>query len=236
MVRKGKIIVIDGADGTGKATTTQLVLMLLQQRKPLGQAKVLTESFPNYREFHGRQVRAYLSGDEAEAAVWVPPEIRADPYCASLPYAADRYRTYINRMQPQLSLGNWYLLDRYSSSNMAHMGAKLTSVPERNRFIKRLGYLENSYFQLPKPDLVLILNLPEEIRVRRTEKRRDSTRAPADDHEQNLSYMAKVAQEYRRLADKFGWTIVEGVEDGRELTKEEMADRIFQRVVCYLGL
>lgn len=234
MDKKGKIIVIDGADGTGKATATASVLKLLRDRKPLGEVAFLTESFPNYHDFYGRQVRAYLAGDEADGLVLVPPEIRVDPYCAALPFAADRYRTYIERMRSQLEKGSWYLLDRYYTSNMAHMATRLDSLTQRDQFINRLGKLEIGYFGLPKPSLVIVLDLPEEIRNARVRGRHGAS-PRTDIHEQNLHYMAKVAEEYRRLAGKFGWTVVEGVVDGRALTKKEIAERVYDAIVRFVG-
>lgn len=232
MDKNGRIIVIDGADGTGKATATARVLKLLSERRPFGEDNILTASFPNYDNdaFYGKQVSAYLAGDSADKDQRVPQEIRDDPYLAALPFAADRYQAFTKRMKPQLAQGNWYLLDRYYTSSMAYMAAKLDSETERDQFIEWLELLETGYFGLPKPYLVVILDLPEQIRAERVRVRQGN--APRTDiHEQNLDYMAEVAKEYRRLANKFGWMIVGGVENDRQLTEEENAEKIYQAIV-----
>jgi len=236
--KQGGIIVIDGPDGTGKATTAKLVLELCQTRKPLGKVDFLSESFPNYADFFGRQIRAYLDGDQANPELRVPTEIRQDPLLASLPFAADRYQTYQRVMKPQLDQGNWYILDRFISSNMTFQGAKIADPTEKATFQHRLAQLEHGYFNLPKPELVIILSLSEPIRRRRTEQRLlehlqqngelTGKISRHDLHEQNLDYMAKVALEYTALAKKFGWQIVNCVEGIRELTPIEVAEKVYQ--------
>lgn len=242
--KKGGIVVIDGPDGTGKATTAKLVLELCQTRKPLGAVKFLSESFPNYADFYGRQIRAYLDGDAATLEQRVPAQIRQDPYCASLPYAADRYQTYKKVMKPQLDRGNWYILDRFISSNMAFQGAKITEPRAKEQFLRRLTELEHGYFNLPTPDLVIILTLLEPIRCQRTEGRLRDHLQKSDNlsgkisrhdlHEQDLTYMTQVAVEYKALARKLNWQIVDCVEGNRELTPEEVAEKVYQAILLKL--
>lgn len=237
----GGIIVIDGPDGVGKATTTALVLELLQERKPLGGCLVLTESFPDYGSFFGTQVRNYLSGDDAEDQVRVPVEIRSDPRCASLPYAADRYWAFATKIWPQLNAGNWYVFDRYIVSNLAHQGAKIKNPAERDRFLEKLSLLEHGFFGLPTPNLTVILSLPETIRQQRVASRRvrevlETGEKPSTDiHEQDDRYMASVAVEYRRLASRHGWSTVELVANGRELSPDEVAEKVYDVIVTKLA-
>ncbi len=236
--RQGGIIVIDGPDGTGKSTTIKLVLELCRRRKPLGPTKFLSEGFPNYADFYGKQVRSYLDGDQASEERRVPSEIRQDPYCASLPYAADRYRTYTKVMKAKLDSGGWFILDRYISSNMAFQGAKIANQKEKRLFVGRLIQLEHGYFNLPKPDLVIILSLSETVRKKRTDLRQLNHLKKGggqigqfskhDLHEQDLVYMAKVAAQYKALTKQFGWQNVDCLDNGRELTPTEVAERVYQ--------
>jgi dTMP kinase len=238
---RSNIIVVDGVDGTGKATATAKLLQLLNERHPLGEAEVLTTSFPRYDQYYGKLVDARLRGDDAPEAIRVPPEIRADPFCATLPYAADRYWTYWNEMLPRIMAGHWYLLDRFISSNMAHMAAMIPDEAGRSDYLTRLFQLEHGYFGLPKPDEVFILSLPEEIRQARTEKRRQDALSSADNlsgqvrstdiHEQNLAYMAEVAKVYDWLTVIYNWHKIDCVEFGHELTPDEIAEKIYALIV-----
>lgn len=159
---KGKIIAIDGPDGTGKATTTKLLLELLNSRKPFGNTEFLTASFPDYSGFFGKQVRHYLDGDTAHDLVLVPAEVRNDPLLASWPYAADRYTTYQSIIQ-KIEEGNWFILDRYVQSNMAHQGAKIVNLNDRDRFCEKVEMLEHGYLGLPRADITVVLLLREDI-------------------------------------------------------------------------
>jgi len=239
----GGIVVIDGADGTGKATTTKIVLRLLQERAAQDKLVWFTESFPNYSSYYGQQIRNYLDGDEASVQVRVPKEIRDDPYCASLAYAADRYVTF-QRMKRAIAKGGWYLLDRYISSNMAHQGAKIAKPRERADFYVRLQMLEHSYFNLPEARLTVVLNLPESIRRARVEERRAAYSTDrlgrigqTDIHEQDDGYMAAVAKEYGRLArDLNDWRPVECAVDNIQLPQEEIAQLVLAQILEYLKL
>jgi dTMP kinase len=235
----GKIIVIDGVDGTGKATTTRKVIALLKGSKIFGETKILTTSFPNYNSFYGQQIRAYLDGDAAQEIVRFPTEIRANPLLASWPYAADRYIVYHTVMKDELSRGSWFIFDRFTQSNMAHQSAKLPSV-ERDEFLSRLHQLEHGYLGLPVPDYVFILSLPEIIRERRVRERLAKALADnklggqissTDIHEQNLVYMAEVAGVYEQLAASNNWDLIHCATNNAEYTPEEIAGVIYKKII-----
>lgn len=233
----GKIIVIDGPDGTGKNTTTNRVVDLLRTRRPLGDREIFTESFPDYSAYFGKQVRNYLNGDDANELVRVPEEIRADPLLASMPYAEDRYWTYIKRMKANLEKGGVYILDRYVQSNMAHQGAKVPDIKDRDVFCAKIVLLEHSIFGLPHADHTIILNLEESLRDARVKSRRQELAGQTwqvgitDIHEQNDAYMAEVAWEYLRLAKDNDWAIVNCNHDRYELTPEEVAEEVYASIV-----
>lgn len=236
----GKLIVIDGPDGTGKAAATKHVLGLLNERKPLGELEVFAQSFPNYHEFYGRQVRAYLDGDEAHEMVRVPEDIRLDPVCASVPYALDRYWTFKTVMESKLEQGHWFLLDRYFTSNMGHQGSRLETLEERLKFFDRLMWLELNYCGVPEPKVVIILDLPEEVRRARTEARRcealqtqpfSGQVSHTDIHEQSPTHMRRAADVYRQMVNHFGWPLINGFQDGRELSPSEMAEKVYDTIL-----
>lgn len=239
----GRIIVIDGPDGTGKATVTENVLALFNDHKPLGDLDVLTQSFPRYESFYGKMVRAYLDGDEAPELVRVPNDYRLDPICASVPYALDRYRTYQEVMRPAMEQGHWFLCDRYYTSNMGHQGSRMDTLQERLDFFDRLMWLETGYCQLPEPAAIVILDLPEEVRQGRIERRRNvATTAgtlggqvgKTDIHEQDSEHMRRAADVYRQMATHFHWPLVNGVQDNHELSESEMAEQVYAAILAQI--
>lgn len=245
MEQLGGIIVIEGSDGTGKETVTKNVVRLLNERQLFGNLAVLTQSFPNYQEFYGRQVRHYLNGDAAPEIVRVPEDIRLDPICASAPYAMDRYWTYQTVMKSALEDGHWFVCDRYYTSNMGHQGSRMESLKERVAFFDRLMRLELEYCQLPQPAAVIILDLPEELRQARIELRRTAAETAgtiggqvgkADIHEQDPEHMRRAAAVYQQMAFHFGWPLVSGVEDGRELTEAEMTEKVYDAILQQLPI
>ncbi len=233
----GKIIVIDGPDGTGKKTTIEILIELLRTRLTFGDREIFTESFPNYEGYYGKQVDHYLKGDQAPKIVRVPEGIRNNPLLASWPYAADRYLTYRTRMKPNLEKGGIYILDRYVQSNLAHQGAKIPDNKDREVFCGKIVFLEHSVLGLPHADLTVILNLEESIRAARTEDRRAKEAGQTDQvkhtdiHEQNEAYMAEVAREYLRLANSYDWAIVNCNHGRYELTPEEVAEEVYTSIV-----
>ncbi|HUD21151.1 MAG TPA: hypothetical protein VMQ44_03745 [Candidatus Saccharimonadales bacterium] len=237
---QGGIIVIDGPDGTGKATTTRLVLEMLNASQSLGGKKFLSASFPNYREYFGQLVRNYLDGDSADEIVRVPAKIRDNPLLASWPYAADRYETYHEVMRPQIEKGTWFLLDRYICSNLAHQGAKIDDEDERHKFGLKTMLLEHGYLGLPEANLTIILNLPEEIRRARVIARRAQVAdnrgqvGQADIHEQNDAYMTAVAAEYLQLAEANSWIVVGCTAGDVELTPEQVATKVYETIVEWI--
>jgi len=245
MVTKPGIIVIDGPDGTGKATVAKNVLTLLNEQKVLGHQEVLTQSFPNYDSFYGKLVRAYLDGDSAPELLKVPNDIRNDPICASVMYAMDRYRTYVEFMRSAMEAGHWFLCDRYYTSNMAHQGSRLSTIQERREFWDRLMWLETRYCQLPEPVIVIILELPEKVRSERTERRRAEAVqsgsiggkiSTTDIHEQDSHHMRQTAAVYKQMARYFDWPLISGVENNRELSESEMTQRVYQTIIKSLSL
>lgn len=238
-----KMIVVDGPDGTGKETVVSNLQEMFNEHKTLSKLPLLIQSFPNYSGFYGQQVSAYKAGDSADEVVRMPKELRDDPICASVPYALDRYQTYHKVMKPKLEQGHWFICDRYYTSNMGHQGSKMTTTEERLAFFDRLMFLELEYLQIPKPRVVIILDLPDEVRERRTNARRDealtmqvtsSKVAVTDIHEQDPDHMRRASDTYRLMASHFSWPLISGVENDRELTREEMAEKVYWKILSCL--
>lgn len=148
-MKKGKLIVLDGGDGSGKATQTAL---LVKQLKKEG-VKVKTLDFPQYENnFFGSFIGACIRGEHGDF-------VSVDPYIASTLYAADRFESK-KKIENWLSKGNIVVLDRYVSANQMHQGGKIKDAKELKKFLTWLDHMEFSIFKLPRPHLILYLDVP----------------------------------------------------------------------------
>ena len=192
MSRNGKLIVIDGTDGSGKSTQIKLLLEYL--RKNRFRCKLV--DFPRYHSsFHGRVVARYLSGEFGKDV---------NPYLASLAYAVDRAsaRDEINEW---LSRGYIVIADRYTSASMAYQTAKLPK-KERRKFLKWLMQMEYGVHKLPKENIVLFLHVPIEVGKKLVEKRGGQKYIGGktkDIHEEKLNYQKEAEKMYLELCKKY---------------------------------
>lgn len=162
--RKGKLIVLDGNDGSGKQTQSE---MLRSHLISLG-IRVLLVSFPRYNEtFFGRMLRRLLDDKKVDFA-------NVDPWLASLPYAADRW---ISRrlIVDFLNSGGWVICDRYVSANQIHQGGKFENESEREDFLAALDQLEFREFRVPRPDISIYLDVPVRISLVLMQKKKRDT-------------------------------------------------------------
>src|SRR3990167_10874265 len=149
MAKKGKLIVIDGTDSSGKATQTEL---LIRHLKHDGR-KVKVVDFPDYySNFFGKFIGHCLS-EQYYNFVKVHPKI------ASVLYAADRFETK-NKLEQWLKEGNIVIANRYASANQIHQGGKISNTKKREAFVKWLAEMEYEVFKIPKPDAVFYLSVP----------------------------------------------------------------------------
>jgi dTMP kinase len=150
--KKGKLIVIDGIDGSGKATQVNL----LKERLEREGHKVQTIDFPRYEHnFFGALIGQYLSGIYGDF-------IAMDPRVASVLYAADRFESS-PQIREWLDAGHTVIADRYVSANQIHQGGKIPDKKARKEFLKYLENMEHGAFKTPRPDLVIYLDVPFEV-------------------------------------------------------------------------
>ena len=148
-MKRGKLIVIDGTDGVGKATQTKLLVSRLKREG----VPVETLDFPQYyNNFFGDFIAANLTGKYGNF-------LKVDPYIASVMYAADRFESK-PKIEKWLKEGKTVILDRYVSANQMHQGGKLKNAAKRKRFLNWLDKMEHGVFGLPRPDLIIYLHLP----------------------------------------------------------------------------
>lgn len=151
-MKKGKLIVIDGIDGSGKATQTKF----LDKRLKKEGYKVRSIDFPRYYDnFFGALIGDYLSGKFGDF-------IQTDPRVASVLYAADRFESS-GQIRKWLDAGYVVISDRYVSANQIHQGSKIRSATKRRKFLLWLDKMEFEIFKIPRPDMVIYLDVPFEV-------------------------------------------------------------------------
>jgi len=194
---RGKFIVFEGADGTGKTTQAKLLFDYLKEKKK----DVVFSSFPNYQSAWGKMVRRYLDGEFGDVN-------QVSPYLASMLYAGDRL-SESERIKKWQKAGKIIICDRYMASNIAHQVAKLQPPNSKLQFIKWLEELEYGENKIPKPDLVILLTIPETIAQKFMRKR------VRDIHEKNVFYQKRVAKEFLDLAKaNKNWAVVSNTKGG----------------------
>ena len=200
---KGKLIVIEGLDGSGKATQAKRLAAALQQ---LGK-RVREISFPNYDSDSSTLVKMYLSG----AFGTQPGDVNA--YAASSFYAVDRYAGMKQDWGAFYDSGGILIADRYTTSNAVHQCCKLPGA-QWDAYLDWLFDYEYRLLGLPTPDLVVYLRLGIETSQRLMSERYHGDEKKKDIHESNLSYLeqAHLAADY--CASKYNWKTVECAERG----------------------
>ena len=199
------LLVVDGLDGSGKSTQTQLLAQRIQDTG----RKVKLISFPDYKEPSSALVKMYLAGELSDS----PEGVNA--YAASTFYAVDRYASYKKFWESDYRAGTVILASRYVTSNMMHQMSKLP--PEQwDDYLRWLEDYEYNKLELPRPDLVLFLSLPLALSQKLLSKRYDGDAAKKDIHEADLAYLEQCSRAAAYAGAKLGWQFVE-VSDGEHL-------------------
>lgn len=233
MKLNGKIIVIEGTDGSGKQTQTAL---LKQSLENMGY-DVYTISFPNYESPSSALVKMYLNGDISNTANQVSAE------AASIFYAADRYITYKKEMEEVYKEGKKViLLDRYVGSNIIHQGAKKIKEMENlskeeqeeslQQFMTWLSNLEYDTLKIPKPDITFFLNVPIDYTIKLREKRVNKITGgdKQDIHEADTNYL-KTAYTAGMMASKLlDWKVIPCVENDQMRSIEDIHNDILKNI------
>lgn len=226
-VQKGHFFVLDGPDGSGKTTQTEL---LAQAVRKMGK-KVLVVDFPQYgTSFFGAMVGAYLKGEFGDV-------FKISPYLSSLLYALDRWSARV-KMRNALDKGIIILANRYTSSNIIHQGAKFKKKREREDFFAWLDIAEFTALQIPRPTKVLFLDVPTRISWNLIEHRNRSTHpqgSKRDKHEQSKSHLQKAYNTAKAYAKRnSNWSIVSCTQGNKLLSPEAVHGRVLKIVQKYL--
>jgi len=219
----GKLIVIEGTDGSGKSTQFQLLTQRLENDGKTFQKLV----FPQYAEPSSALIRMYLGGEFGTR----PSDVNA--YAASAFYAVDRYASYKKVWGECYENGGLIVSDRYTTSNAVHQASK---EPEeaRGAYLKWLYEFEYEKLGLPAPDLVLYLDVPTDFTEQLMRRREADTNTKADIHEQDMSYLATCRRTGKAAAEFYGWTVIQCVRDGAMRTIEDIHEEIYRHVAACL--
>jgi dTMP kinase len=198
MQARGKLIVLEGIDGSGKRTQLD-ALSSEFSRRGVAFAQI---SFPNYSGFYGKLVAQFLNGEFGSLAA-------VDPHLSALLYAGDRLESK-PEIESALTAGNVVLADRYVASNLAHQGARVPR-EKRGNFLAWLKQLEYEVHALPVEDLVIYLRVPVAQAYRNVGQKaaREYTKARRDLQESDLAHLEAASQVYDELARQLNWVTIE---------------------------
>ena len=213
----GKLIVIEGTDGSGKSTQFRL----LTERLTAEGREFKKLVFPQYSEESSALIRMYLGGEFGKK----PTDVNA--YAASTFYAVDRYASYKKVWGDWYENGGLVVSDRYTTSNAVHQASK---EPDQKAFLGWLYDLEYDKLGLPRPDLVLYLDVPTDFTEKMLRHREQDTGTTADIHEQDTEYLATCRRTGRAAAEFYGWTVVQCVKDGEMRSIEDIHEEIYRHV------
>ncbi len=216
----GTLIVFEGTDGSGKSTQFQKLCRRVSQQGRAFQKLV----FPQYSEPSSALIRMYLNGEFGSR----PGDV--NPYAASAFYAVDRYASYKKAWGEAYERGGLVLTDRYSTSNAVHQTVKCPP-EERGDFLRWLDDFEHTKLGLPRPDLVLYLDMPTRQAVSLLRRREADTHIRGDIHEVDTGYLAACRECALQAAQVLGWTVIPCVDgEGALRSVEDIHGEIWSLV------
>lgn len=215
----GKLIVLEGTDGSGKATQARLLCQSLAERG-ISWREI---DFPRYGKPSAAMVQEYLDGNLGSH----PGDVNA--YAASMFYAMDRYASFKQDWGGFYTAGGVVVADRYTTSNAVHQASKLPPA-ERKAYLDWLFDLEYRLLELPQPDLVIYLDMPTEIAQRMMRRREEATGTHADIHEQDVAYLRQCRENAGQVARLCGWTVIPCACGDEPRSMEEIHRRVLAAV------
>ncbi|MBQ9953175.1 MAG: deoxynucleoside kinase [Clostridia bacterium] len=216
----GRLLVIDGLDGSGKGTHSKLVAAKLNE---LG-IPAERISFPDYDSPSSALLQMYLHGEFGTHA----DDVNA--YAASVFFAADRFAGFRTKYQKLYDDGVILVADRYTTSNIVHQMSKLPK-DEWDGFIEWLSDFEYGKLELPRPDAVIYLDMKPEISQALIERRYRGDLSKKDIHELDVSYLQKSRDCALYVGEQLGWRMTPMYDEaGVPRSKQENFEIIFEQV------
>ncbi|HHX58797.1 MAG TPA: dTMP kinase [Candidatus Moranbacteria bacterium] len=223
--KKGKLIVVDGTDGSGKATQVKLLVKRFRKEGH----KVKTIDFPQYQNnFFGKLIGQCLAGENGD---WV----NVNPKVASVLYAADRWESSI-KIKKWLKEGFFVVIDRYVSSNQIHQGGKVLNGKKRQDFLNWLDEMEYQVFKIPRPSLIIYLDVPLEhsSRLLKNEDyliKKKYLNGKKDQHETDLQHQENAKKSALKMVEASNrWVKINCVKKGKLLDRETISDLIWEEI------
>ncbi|MGN1129780.1 MAG: dTMP kinase [Ruminococcus sp.] len=219
----GKFIVIEGLDGSGKATQTEILRKYLEQK-----GKNVTKlTFPDYDNPSSSLVKMYLGGQLGEN----PADVNA--YAASAFYSVDRVSSFLQFWKKDYEKGNVILADRYATSNIIYQMTKLPC-EQWDSFIEFQEDFEYKKLAVPKPDLIIYLDVEPDVSQRLLSNRYSGDESKKDLHEKNVDFLLNCRKSALYAAEKLNWKRISCTENGTMRTIEDISNDIKNIVEGYL--
>lgn len=214
---KGKMIVIEGLDGSGKATQTSLLCDKLTES---GKSFVRL-SYPNYESPSSALVKMYLSGELSDTPGGV------NPYAAASFYAVDRCADFLKYHKAEYESGALFVSDRYATSNAVYQTSKLPR-SEWSAFLSWLNDFEYNKLGVPKPDAVICLDMDVDVSQKLLSQRYNGDESKKDIHEINTDYLRLCRETALYAADALSWRVVRCDDGTAPFSREEIARRVWE--------
>lgn len=215
----GKFIVIEGLDGSGKATQTEILRKYLESKGE----KVKKLTFPDYDNDSSALVKMYLGGEFGSS----PDDVNA--YAASAFYTVDRIASYLKFWKDDYKDGKYILADRYSTSNIIYQMSKLPE-NEWDGFIEFQEDFEYNKINVPKPDLVIYLDVEPDVSQKLLSGRYSGDESKKDLHEKNLDFLNECRKSALYAADKLGWKKISCTDGGSMRSLEDISKDILKAI------
>ncbi len=213
----GIFIDLEGLDGSGKTTQTELICKRLQADGiDYRQIKL-----PDYESDSSILVRKYLAGDFGKNAGDV------NAYAASVLYAADRFASYTEKWGEDYRNGKLIFADRYTPANALYQMTKLDKA-DWDPFLEWLFDFEYEKIGIPAPDKVIFLDMPVEVSQRLMTSRYNGDESKKDVHEANVEFLNACREAALYAADKYGWSVVQCAENGEPLPIDVINDKVYK--------
>lgn len=227
-MNKGKVIVFEGLDGSGKQTQSELFYKRLIQEG----CNVKKVSFPRYDNDSSALVRMYLKGEFGSD----PNEI--SPYICSTFYAVDRYASYKQDFEQFYNSGGIVVADRYTTSNMLHQASKINDKKEREKFLLWLYDLEYNIYALPKPNMVFFLDMSliDTKTLTKDRANKITGQSSKDIHETDENHLSSAYITSRELIEKYGWIKINCDEGDKIRSIENIAQQIYKEFIKRGGI
>lgn len=218
-MRHGKLIVLEGIDGSGKSTQfSGLCARLEEEEMPF--RRII---FPRYDKPSSALVKMYLGGEFGNS----PGDV--NPYASSTFYAIDRYASFKTDWKNDYEGGKLILSDRYTTSNAVHQGSKLGG-GEMRSFFDWLYDFEFRLLELPRPDLVIYLEIDVKTAMAHMAQRQSATNTSGDIHETDAAYLKNCLRAGSFAAEHYGWKRVRCIKNGAMRSVREIHEEIFELV------